>query len=78
MDLGTRKLLSDKIEWVKVSGIAWRGNGFYYSRYPAPAKGKELSSINEDHRSITTASARRSRPTSWCSATRRIRSASTR
>ena len=29
--------------------MAWRGNGFYYSRYPAPAKGKELSSINEDH-----------------------------
>jgi prolyl oligopeptidase len=49
LDLGTRKLLSDKIEWVKVSSIAWRGNGFYYSRYPAPAKGKELSSINEDH-----------------------------
>ena len=49
LDLTTRKLLDDKIEWVKVSGIAWRGNGFYYSRYPAPAKGKELSSINEDH-----------------------------
>jgi len=49
LDLGTRKLLADKIEWVKVSSIAWRGNGFYYSRYPAAAKGKELSSINEDH-----------------------------
>jgi prolyl oligopeptidase len=49
LDLGTRKLLEDRIEWVKVSGIAWRGNGFYYSRYPAPVKGKELSSINEDH-----------------------------
>jgi prolyl oligopeptidase len=49
LDLSTRKLLDDKIDWVKVSGIAWRGNGFYYSRYPAPAKGKELSSINEDH-----------------------------
>ena len=49
MDLSTRKLLSDKIEWVKVSGIAWRGNGFYYSRYPQPAKGKELSSANENH-----------------------------
>jgi prolyl oligopeptidase len=49
LDLATRQLLADKVEWVKVSGIAWRGNGFYYSRYPAPAKGKELSSINEDH-----------------------------
>lgn len=49
MDLSTRKVLSDKVEWVKVSSIAWRGNGFYYSRYPQPAKGKELSSINENH-----------------------------
>ena len=49
LDLATRKPLSDRIEWVKVSTIAWRGNGFYYSRYPAAAKGKELSSINEDH-----------------------------
>ena len=49
LDLATRKLLEDKVEWVKVSSIAWRGNGFYYSRYPAPAKGKERSSINEDH-----------------------------
>ena len=49
MDLSTRRVLSDKVEWVKVSSIAWRGNGFYYSRYPQPAKGKELSSINENH-----------------------------
>ena len=49
MDLSTRKPLADKVEWVKVSGIAWRGNGFYYSRYPQPAKGKELSSANENH-----------------------------
>jgi prolyl oligopeptidase len=49
LDVATRKPTSDRIEWVKVSSIAWRGNGFYYSRYPVPAKGKELSSINEDH-----------------------------
>jgi prolyl oligopeptidase len=49
MDLTTRKTLDDKVEWVKVSSLAWRGAGFYYSRYPTPAKGKELSSINEDH-----------------------------
>lgn len=49
MDVSTRKPTSDRVEWVKVSGVAWRGNGFYYSRYPAPEKGKELSSINEDH-----------------------------
>jgi prolyl oligopeptidase len=49
LDLATRKPLADKIEWVKVSGVAWRGNGFYYSRYPQPEKGKELSSANENH-----------------------------
>ncbi|MBA3269628.1 MAG: S9 family peptidase [Acidobacteria bacterium] len=49
LDLATRKPLADKIEWVKVSGVAWRGNGFYYSRYPQPAKGTELSSANENH-----------------------------
>ena len=49
MDLSTRRVLSDKVEWVKVSSIAWRGNGFYYSRYPQPDKGKELSAINENH-----------------------------
>jgi prolyl oligopeptidase len=49
MDLATKKPLTDRIEWVKVSSIAWRGKGFYYSRYPQPVKGKELSSINENH-----------------------------
>jgi len=49
LDLTTRRPLSDKIEWVKVSGVAWRGNGFYYSRYPQPEKGRELSSANENH-----------------------------
>jgi prolyl oligopeptidase len=50
MELATKKTLSDTIEWVKVSRVAWHGNGFYYSRYPAPASGQEKASINEDHR----------------------------
>lgn len=49
LDLTTRKPLADKIEWVKVSSVGWRGDGFYYSRYPAPEKGKEYSSANENH-----------------------------
>jgi prolyl oligopeptidase len=49
IDLTTRKPLADKVEWVKVSSPAWRGQGFYYSRYPQPEKGKELSSANENH-----------------------------
>src|SRR6266545_587530 len=50
MELATKKTLDDRIEWVKVSGVAWQGDGFFYSRYPAPAAGREKASINEDHR----------------------------
>ncbi len=50
MESDSKTVLSDKLEWVKVSGIAWQGNGFYYSRYDAPAKGSELSSKNENHK----------------------------
>ncbi|MFN6037896.1 MAG: S9 family peptidase, partial [Bacteroidota bacterium] len=39
MDVANRKELTDKIEWVKFSDIAWQGNGFYYSRYDAPKEG---------------------------------------
>jgi prolyl oligopeptidase len=49
MELATKKVLPDTVEWVKVSGVAWHGDGFYYSRYPAPEKGKEKASINENH-----------------------------
>ncbi|MBZ5553470.1 MAG: prolyl oligopeptidase family serine peptidase [Acidobacteriia bacterium] len=50
MEVATRKPLTDVLNWIKVSGISWQGNGFYYSRYPAPAKGQELSSKNENHK----------------------------
>ncbi len=50
MEVATRKPLADDLKWIKVSGIAWRGEGFYYSRYPAPEKGKELVSRNENHK----------------------------
>jgi prolyl oligopeptidase len=49
IELATKKTLSDKIEWVKVSNVAWQGDGFYYSRYPAPETGREKASINENH-----------------------------
>ncbi|MCL2133697.1 MAG: S9 family peptidase, partial [Bacteroidales bacterium] len=41
--------LSDLIQWVKFSGIAWDDNGFYYSCYEEP-KGSALSSKNESNR----------------------------
>jgi hypothetical protein len=48
MDMATKKNLSDKLEWVKVSGISWQGKGFYYSRYPKP-EGSALAAKNENH-----------------------------
>jgi prolyl oligopeptidase len=50
LDTVTRKTLDDRLDWIKVSGAAWHGDGFYYSRYPAPEKGHELSSKNEHHK----------------------------
>ncbi|HEU4796863.1 MAG TPA: prolyl oligopeptidase family serine peptidase, partial [Pyrinomonadaceae bacterium] len=47
MDVATRKKLDDEVKWMKASGVSWQGDGFYYSRYPEPAKGKELSFKNE-------------------------------
>src|ERR1043166_7912741 len=47
MEVATRKKLDDQINWVKSSGVSWQGDGFYYSRYPEPEKGRELSSKNE-------------------------------
>jgi prolyl oligopeptidase len=49
MDVATRKTSADRIQWVKVSGVAWQGDGFYYSRYPAPSNEKSLASKNENH-----------------------------
>jgi prolyl oligopeptidase len=50
MEVATKKQLSDKLEWVKFSGAAWKNDGFYYSRYSAPVKGTELSQKNEYHK----------------------------
>ncbi len=49
MDMKTLTYLPDSLSWVKVSGASWQGDGFYYSRYPSPEKGKELSTKNENH-----------------------------
>ena len=48
-DVGTGKQLSDRIQWVKFSGIAWAkdGSGFYYSRFDAPKSGAALTQVNE-------------------------------
>ena len=50
MEVASRKVLDDVLQWVKVSGLAWQGTGFYYSRYNAPKQGEELTSQNDDHK----------------------------
>src|SRR5829696_2294814 len=47
MDVAARKKLDDEVKWMKASGVSWQGDGFYYSRYPEPEKGRELSGKNE-------------------------------
>ena len=50
LDLATRDALPDVVDWVKVSGLAWHGRGFFYSRYPEPVEAAAAySSMNEDH-----------------------------
>ncbi len=47
IDLATGKLTDDHIVWAKFTGASWQGDGFYYSAYDAPEKGKETSAKNE-------------------------------
>ena len=49
MDLQTGQHTTDTLEWIKFSAIAWKGDGFYYSRYPSPKGGEALSGKNEFH-----------------------------
>jgi prolyl oligopeptidase len=50
MNAGDLQKLEDHLMWIKFSGISWYGDGFYYSRYPEPAKGDELSGMNENNK----------------------------
>ncbi|HYX27435.1 MAG TPA: prolyl oligopeptidase family serine peptidase [Pyrinomonadaceae bacterium] len=48
MEVATRKPLDDHLKWIKNGGGSWKGEeGFFYSRYPEPEKGRELYSKNE-------------------------------
>lgn len=47
MDVASKQKTTDLIKWVKFSGATWHKNGFYYSRYDEPKKGKEFSNTNE-------------------------------
>ena len=45
-DVATGKTLDDHIVWAKFTKATWVGDGFYYSAYDAPEKGKETSAKN--------------------------------
>ncbi len=48
-DVETMQPLKDELKWIKFSGASWWKDGFFYSRYPEPAKGTELSGNNQMH-----------------------------
>ncbi len=50
LEVATKKTLPDHLKWIKVSSVAWHGDGFFYNRYPEPEKGRELSFKNENHK----------------------------
>nr|NQU89864.1 S9 family peptidase [Bacteroidota bacterium] len=49
MEVESGNKFDDHLEWIKFSGISWKDDGFYYSRYDEP-KGSELSVKNEFHK----------------------------
>ena len=51
LDMASRQPLVDALDWVKVSGVAWAQEGFYYSAYNAPRPGEAaLAGKNEFHK----------------------------
>jgi prolyl oligopeptidase len=46
-DLKTLQPMNDTLKWAKFSGVAWWKDGFFYSRYPEPKAGTELSAANQ-------------------------------
>jgi len=48
-DIESGKPIEEPIEWVKFSGVSWFGNGFFYSKYPAPKNGDVLKGNNLNH-----------------------------
>jgi len=47
MEIETKQELADRIRWVKFTGAAWHGDGFYYSGFDRPEEGQELTARNK-------------------------------
>ncbi len=39
--------LADRLRWVKFSGIAWKGDGFFYSTYDSVSQSQMLTAVNQ-------------------------------
>lgn len=50
IDVATGEETGDVLRWVKFGGASWYKDGFFYSRYPAPDEGDELSATNTFHK----------------------------
>ncbi len=49
MEIGNGKVMADTLHWIKFSQAAWKGDGFYYSTYPAPTS-HAYSGKNENNK----------------------------
>jgi prolyl oligopeptidase len=50
VEVATKQLLADKVEWLKLGTVSWQGEeGFYYSRFPEPKGNGQFSNQNRYH-----------------------------
>ncbi|MEP6616713.1 MAG: prolyl oligopeptidase family serine peptidase [Ginsengibacter sp.] len=49
LDVASKRILKDKLNWIKFSGISWKGDeGFFYSRFPAYDEKNKLTNQNQN------------------------------
>ncbi|MCA8999500.1 MAG: S9 family peptidase, partial [Planctomycetaceae bacterium] len=51
MDIKTRTVLDEELNWIKFNTPAWTpdGEGFFYARFPEPEEGAEFQNLNLNH-----------------------------
>ena len=42
LDMKTKNLMIDRVEWVKFSDVVWNKNGFFYKRYASQSRDRKL------------------------------------
>jgi prolyl oligopeptidase len=52
MEVATRKVLPDHLRWLKFSSYDWKGHGFYYSRFDAPADTTRALTVANQNQSV--------------------------